>query len=83
MQNTNPPVQQILDALVDTSLGNISVTLPHTVTAGANYQVNLVQDSENLNSILAQSNKFTIATASVSSSITSNTAFVALYVTCQ
>jgi len=65
-QNTTPAFQQVLDALVDTNLSSIFVNLPNTVTAGKNYQVNLVQDADDLNTILAQSPQFTVASASSS-----------------
>ncbi|KAI0031656.1 hypothetical protein K488DRAFT_51560 [Vararia minispora EC-137] len=68
-QNTTPAFQQILVALRDTSGGSTAVSLPNTVTAGSGYRVNLVQDTQNLNSILAQSEDFTIAPASTSSSV--------------
>ncbi|KAI0320245.1 Ser-Thr-rich glycosyl-phosphatidyl-inositol-anchored membrane family-domain-containing protein, partial [Amylostereum chailletii] len=77
-QNATPQFQQVLDALVDTSgstSGTTAITLPSTVSAGDNYQVNFVQDSQSLNTILAQSGKFSIAKATASAtSATSATA---------
>ncbi|KZV65660.1 hypothetical protein PENSPDRAFT_586452 [Peniophora sp. CONT] len=62
-QDQTPAYSQIISALVDTSLNSIAISLPNT-----NYRVNLVQDSENLNTILAQSNDFEVLAASSSTS---------------
>ncbi|EMD40904.1 hypothetical protein CERSUDRAFT_91657 [Gelatoporia subvermispora B] len=66
-QASFPPTTQVLDALVDGSLGNTTVNPPSGGwKAGSGYQVNLVQDAQNLNAILAQSNQFTIKESSSS-----------------
>ncbi|RPD66757.1 hypothetical protein L226DRAFT_565548 [Lentinus tigrinus ALCF2SS1-7] len=70
-QAVYPPTSQVLAALVDGTKGSMTVNPPSEGwKAGSGFQVNLVQDSENLNSILAQSNQFTISQASSSLSAT-------------
>ncbi|OBZ77085.1 hypothetical protein A0H81_03777 [Grifola frondosa] len=72
-QQVNPAVQQVLDALVDGSLGSVVVNPPSEGwKAGSGYQVNLVKDTLDLNTILAQSGQFTIAVSS-SSTFSSST----------
>ncbi|KAI0824704.1 Ser-Thr-rich glycosyl-phosphatidyl-inositol-anchored membrane family-domain-containing protein [Trametes gibbosa] len=71
-----PPTKQVLDALVDASLGKITVNPPSGGwKAGTGFQVNLVKDAENTDTILAQSDQFTIVTSTSStfSSATSGT----------
>ncbi|OBZ76505.1 hypothetical protein A0H81_03768 [Grifola frondosa] len=58
-QHVDPPTQQVLATLVDGSMGSVAVIAPRAV-AGQRYQVNLVQDAQHLDSILAQSGEFTI-----------------------
>ncbi|OSC99009.1 hypothetical protein PYCCODRAFT_1480250 [Trametes coccinea BRFM310] len=73
-QSVFPETKQVLAALVDTSLGKITVNPPSGGwKAGSGFRVNLVQDAENLNSLLAQSDMFTISssTSSTFSSATS------------
>ncbi|KAK0468131.1 GPI-anchored small secreted protein [Desarmillaria tabescens] len=60
---------QTLASLVDGDLGTTQVNPPgEGWIVGGTYRVNLVQDSENLNSILAQSSEFNISESSSSSS---------------
>ncbi|KAI0939400.1 hypothetical protein AcW1_004455 [Taiwanofungus camphoratus] len=61
-QQVYPPVQQVLDALVVGSDSSTVVNPPSGGwVAGTGYQVNLVQDPTHLDSILAQSQQFSIA----------------------
>ncbi|RDX53673.1 hypothetical protein OH76DRAFT_1374745 [Lentinus brumalis] len=72
-QSGYPPTSQVLNALVPKSLGKITVNPPSGGwKAGTGFQVNLVKDAENTNTILAQSEQFTIkqASASLSSTLT-------------
>jgi hypothetical protein len=78
--NVFPNYQQVLNALVVSSLGKIQVNAPSEGWPAAGvpgYQINLVRDSENLQSILAQSDDFTFhapknnATNSSSSALSS------------
>jgi hypothetical protein len=78
-QKTTPAFQQVIKALQPTSAGSTTITLPDTVTSGGNFQVNIVQDSENLNTILAQSVVFTIASASSSSSSVASCVCLSLF----
>ena len=72
-QNVFPPTTQILAALVDSSLGNTTVNPPSGGwKSGAGFQVNLVKDDTDLNTILAQSPQFTIAAASTTQSATTS-----------
>ncbi|GJE84261.1 GPI anchored serine-threonine rich family protein [Phanerochaete sordida] len=69
-----PTYSQVLDALVDTSLGTVKVNPPSAGwPSGSGFQVNLVSDPDHLNTILAQSDQFTFVTPSGSSSIASST----------
>ncbi|KAI0637967.1 hypothetical protein C8Q77DRAFT_401032 [Trametes polyzona] len=62
-----PPTKQVLDALVDASLGKIVVNPPSGGwKTGSGFQVNLVKDAENTDAILAQSEQFTISTSTSS-----------------
>ncbi|KAI0650216.1 hypothetical protein C8Q79DRAFT_998108 [Trametes meyenii] len=66
-QASFPPTSQVLAALVDGSLGKTNVNPPSGGwKAGTGFQVNLVKDAENLNTILAQSNQFSITTSTSS-----------------
>ncbi|KAF8969472.1 hypothetical protein BDZ97DRAFT_246515 [Flammula alnicola] len=68
---------QVLDALVDGTLGKINVNPPSGGwPTGSGFRVNLVQDATDLNAILAQSDNFTISQSSstLSGSTTVNTA---------
>jgi len=68
-QASFPPTTQILDALVDGTLGTIAANPPSGGwVAGTGFRVNFVANSEQLSTILAQSDDFTIKTAVVSSS---------------
>ncbi|KAH9844094.1 uncharacterized protein C8Q71DRAFT_29568 [Rhodofomes roseus] len=70
-QNSYPAYTEVLDALVVTSDGSVTVNPPSGGwVAGSGYRVNFVQDSNDLNAILAQSEDFTI-TQSSSSTFTS------------
>jgi len=70
-QASFPPEQQILAALVQGSLGHLTVNPPSGGwKAGTGFQVNFVKDATDLDTILAQSNQFTI-TASSSSTFSS------------
>ena len=54
-----PNYEQVLDALVDGTQGSIQVNPPSTGwPSGTGYQINFVQDSQHLTTILAQSNDF-------------------------
>ncbi|KAI1786654.1 hypothetical protein LXA43DRAFT_1032768 [Ganoderma leucocontextum] len=71
-QNVTPATSQVLDALVDGTLGNITVNPPSGGwKAGKGFRVNFVKDSQDLNSILAQSPQFDI-TASTSSTFSTS-----------
>ncbi|OCH92162.1 hypothetical protein OBBRIDRAFT_470023 [Obba rivulosa] len=68
-QVVSPPTQQILAALVDGSLGQMTVNPPSGGwQTGTGFRVNLVKDANDLDSILAQSDQFAITVASSSSS---------------
>ncbi|KAI9001353.1 hypothetical protein BD414DRAFT_474403 [Trametes punicea] len=72
-QSVFPETTQVLAALVNSNLGNVTVNPPSGGwKAGSGFRVNLVQDAEHLSSILAQSDFFTIK-ASSSSTFSSNT----------
>ncbi|KAI0772020.1 hypothetical protein BD413DRAFT_547731 [Trametes elegans] len=76
-QASYPPTSQVLAALVDASLGKITVNPPSGGwKTGSGFQVNLVQDENHLSSILAQSEQFTISssTSSTFSTVTSGSA---------
>ena len=71
-QNVTPATSQVLAALVDGSLGNITVNPPSGGwKAGKGFRVNLVKDTQDLNSILAQSPQFDITTSTSSTFSTS------------
>ncbi|KAF4619818.1 hypothetical protein D9613_005110 [Agrocybe pediades] len=75
---TNQAVQgfdtQVLKALVNGTLGETTVNPPSGGwPVGEHFRVNLVQDANNLNTILAQSPEFTIKEAPVSSQSSSST----------
>jgi hypothetical protein len=62
-----------LQALVDGTLGKISVNPPSTgFPIGTGFRLNLVKDTENLNTIFAQSDKFNIITPPASKSSSSS-----------
>ncbi|KAI0663203.1 hypothetical protein C8Q70DRAFT_956578 [Cubamyces menziesii] len=66
-QNIFPQTTQVLAALVDASLGKITVNPPSGGwKSGPGFRVNLVKDAQDLNSILAQSDMFTISTSTSS-----------------
>ncbi|GBE80016.1 hypothetical protein BKA93DRAFT_824664 [Sparassis latifolia] len=68
-ENEYPTYSQVLDALVVSSLGSVSVGAPSGGwVAGAGYQVNLVQDATRLDAVLAQSGDFTLQQSTSSSS---------------
>ncbi|EDR12329.1 GPI-anchored small secreted protein [Laccaria bicolor S238N-H82] len=66
------PTDQVLAALVDGTLGNTTVNPPSGgwPTPGGGYRVNLVQDANDLNTILAQSPEFNITQPTSKSSST-------------
>ncbi|CAA7259605.1 unnamed protein product [Cyclocybe aegerita] len=69
---TNQRVQgyepQVLSALVDGTLGTVNLNPPSGGwPTGSGFRLNLVQDANNLNAILAQSPEFAIAPASTTS----------------
>lgn len=65
------PSDQVLAALVDGKLGTITANPPSAGwPTGTGFRVNLVQDPDSLNTILAQSGEFNITTP-VASSTTS------------
>ncbi|KAL4076138.1 hypothetical protein V8B97DRAFT_2001772 [Scleroderma yunnanense] len=71
-QNTNvmPINNQVLDALVDGTLGSIICSPPSAGwPTGDGFRVNLAQDAEHLDSLLAQSSEFSI-NASTTGTIT-------------
>jgi hypothetical protein len=71
-QNITPSYSQALDALVDGTLGNITVNPPSTgFPTGDNFQVNFVQDATHLSTILAQSTQFSITQSNSTSTTTS------------
>ncbi|KAI9467333.1 hypothetical protein BJY52DRAFT_1220048 [Lactarius psammicola] len=77
-QAQTPNYQQVLAALVDGTLGRFTVSPPSTgFPTGTGFRVNLVQDSQNLNTIYAQSEQFSITqpTTTVTSSRTTTTPF--------
>ncbi|KAI0265049.1 hypothetical protein BC834DRAFT_191944 [Gloeopeniophorella convolvens] len=67
-----PNGPQVLAALVDGTQNSFTVSPPSTgFQVGDGFQVNLVKDSQSLNSILAQSTKFSIKVPTSSSSSSS------------
>ncbi|KAH9173333.1 hypothetical protein EDB89DRAFT_1850369 [Lactarius sanguifluus] len=82
-QAQTPSYQQVLAALVDGTLGKFTVRPPSTgFPTGTGFQVNLVEDSESLSTIYAQSQQFSIvqATTTTSSSLTATTRLYVLFV---
>ncbi|KAJ7929974.1 GPI-anchored small secreted protein [Mycena leptocephala] len=77
VNDKNPSIQQVLDALVQTDKKTTTVNPPAQgwPAIGNDYRVNLVASSEELSTILAQSDQFNITAAPVqsSSSTTSQT----------
>ncbi|KAI0751526.1 Ser-Thr-rich glycosyl-phosphatidyl-inositol-anchored membrane family-domain-containing protein [Daedaleopsis nitida] len=66
-QSVNPPTTQVLAALVDAGLAKTTVNPPSGGwKSGKGFQVNLVKDSQDLSSILAQSAQFEITTSTSS-----------------
>ncbi|KZT72550.1 hypothetical protein DAEQUDRAFT_664074 [Daedalea quercina L-15889] len=66
-QNSYPAYTEVLEALVETSEGSITVNPPSGGwVAGTGYRVNFVKDSDDLDQILAQSDDFTIEQSSSS-----------------
>lgn len=66
-----PSGSEILIATVDGTLGAIGVPAPSGgFPVGTGFQVNFVNDTQHLSTILAQSNQFTIAPANSSTSST-------------
>lgn len=75
--NIFPNYEQVLDALVVGSLGTIDVNPPSTGwPSGSGYQINFVASSQQLNSILAQSNDFTFHAPTSSSGSVSGSSSV-------
>ncbi|KAG1752608.1 uncharacterized protein EDB91DRAFT_1234598 [Suillus paluster] len=78
-QAVMPQGPQVLNALVDGTLGQIICNPPSGGwPQGSGFRVNLAKDAEDLNTLLAQSNQFNInsTTSSGSSSATSGTSSV-------
>jgi len=78
LTNQNPSVMpqgpQILNALVDGTLGQISCNPPSGGwPQGSGFRVNLASDAENLNTLLAQSGEFSLLAASSSSGSSTST----------
>lgn len=70
-QNVFPQYQQVLNALVDGTQNPASITVnPPSggFVAGTGYRVNVVTDSQHLDSLLVQSDEFTIKAGGSSSS---------------
>lgn len=69
-----PNGDQVLNALVNGTLGNITCNPPSGGwPTGDGFRVNLVQDAEHLNSILAQSSQFSINSTSTTTTGSSKT----------
>ncbi|KAF7301852.1 hypothetical protein MIND_00751100 [Mycena indigotica] len=69
LSNGNPADNQQLKALVDATSGTTTVDPPSTgwpAPGAGPFQINLVQDTQNLNAILAQSSQFFFAAPKVS-----------------
>jgi len=68
-EQVNPTYSQLLEALVPTNAGNTTVNAPASGwPVGSGFQINFVQDANNLNAILAQSQNLTIQVSSTSAS---------------
>ncbi|KAH9938356.1 uncharacterized protein B0H18DRAFT_1112525 [Fomitopsis serialis] len=66
-QNTYPQYNEVLEALIQTSEGSVAVNPPSGGwVAGTGYRVNFVKNSQDLSSLLAQSDDFTIEQSSSS-----------------
>ncbi|KAH7887595.1 hypothetical protein F5I97DRAFT_1926030 [Phlebopus sp. FC_14] len=79
LTNTNRAVMplddQVLDALVDGTLGSIVCNPPSGGwPLGSGFRVNLAQDAQHLDSLLAQSDEFSITAPSSTTGPTSTTA---------
>jgi hypothetical protein len=73
-QNITPSYSQVLDALVDGTLGSTAVNPPSTGwPTGNNFQVNFVQDANDLNTIYAQSQQFSITQSNTTSTTSTTT----------
>jgi len=73
-QASYPPYQQVLAALVNGDDGTTQVNPPSTGwPQGTGFQVNIVEDAQHLNSILAQSEQFSILPPKSSSASASTT----------
>lgn len=69
-----PLNDQVLDALVDGTQGTIICNPPSGGwPMGDGFRVNLAQDAQHLDSLLAQSNEFSITAPSSSSGATTST----------
>ena len=74
-----PAGQEVLIATVDGTQNSIAVPAPSGgFPTGTGFQVNFVKDPQDLNTILAQSNQFSITQPNTSSTTTSpsNTVYV-------
>ncbi|EMD37997.1 hypothetical protein CERSUDRAFT_134538 [Gelatoporia subvermispora B] len=61
-QNHYPATQQVLASFVDGSQGSTTVNPPSGgMQPGSGYRINLVPDASYMNTILAQSDQFTIS----------------------
>jgi hypothetical protein len=68
-QQVTPPYQQVLDAFVDATLGKQVAHAPSGgFLVGSGYQVNLVKDTDDLNTIYAQSQQFSIEQSNTTTS---------------
>jgi hypothetical protein len=68
-QHQTPSYEQVLDALVDGTLNKVTVNAPSSGwPTGADFQVNFVQDSQDLTTIYAQSGQFSIEPPTTTSS---------------
>ncbi|EKM59253.1 uncharacterized protein PHACADRAFT_249575 [Phanerochaete carnosa HHB-10118-sp] len=73
-ESESPTYSQVLDALVDTSLGTIKVNPPSAGwPTGKGFQINLIASADQTGGIFAQSNDFTFVTPTGSSSVVSST----------
>ncbi|KAG1846803.1 hypothetical protein DFJ58DRAFT_798687 [Suillus subalutaceus] len=74
LQVAMPQGPQVLNALVDGTLGSIVCNAPSGGwPTGSGYRVNFAANAENLDTLLAQSNQFNINSSSSSSTTTSTT----------
>lgn len=76
-----PAGEEVLIATVDGTQNSITVPAPSGgFQVGQGYQVNFVKDSQDLNTILAQSNQFSITQPNTTSSTTTSPSNTIVYV---